>query len=30
MATTRKSTTSEPVKMTPTQMRKKIAELEEK
>lgn len=28
MATTRKSTTSEPVKMTPTQMRKKIAELE--
>lgn len=28
MATTRKNTTSEPVKMTPTQMRKKIAELE--
>ncbi len=28
MATTRKTTTSEPVKMTPTQMRKKIAELE--
>ena len=28
METTRKSTTSEPVKMTPTQMRKKIAELE--
>lgn len=30
MAITRKNTTSEPVKMTPTQMRKKIAELEEK
>ncbi len=28
MATTKKNTTSEPVKMTPTQMRKKIAELE--
>lgn len=30
MATTKKTTTTEPVKMTPTQMRKKIAELEEK